>query len=185
MANLNLLAILIGCALPCLPGCESTASTSQPPARSATLDDPPSFGFDATKMGKSFNGGPVPVGTTPLLLKYSEGFYRPASPNTIPHFKEFHAYFQRVISSVQQNWDKILDQEQLVVPSGTFVTITFVMNSNGEVARVVSHSPVGNSPAIEACVKAVATSGPFNSWSDKMVATLGKEQEMTFEFAYR
>jgi hypothetical protein len=108
MANLNLLAILIGCALPCLPGCESTASTSQPPARSATLDDPPSFGFDATKMGKSFNGGPVPVGTTPLLLKYSEGFYRPASPNTIPHFKEFHAYFQRVISSVQQNWDKIL-----------------------------------------------------------------------------
>jgi hypothetical protein len=100
-------------------------------------------------------------------------------------WKEYPDYLKYVIACVQRSWDQILDQDKIEVAPGTWATVTFVLSSKGEVARVVSHTPGGDSPAIQACMTAIVTSGPYGPWTKEMVAVLGNEQKMTFAFSYQ
>jgi hypothetical protein len=100
-------------------------------------------------------------------------------------WSNYGVYMQRLIEEVQVSWDKILAQSQISAPSGTQVTVTFRLNSKGEITAIVSHQSEIQGPAVEACMSAITTPAPYGAWSEDMVSVLGNEQEMTFLFFYQ
>jgi hypothetical protein len=99
-------------------------------------------------------------------------------------WSNYGVYMQRLIETVQVSWDSIVDQSNIRPPSGTIVTVTFILNSKGEIAKFIRHTPDGQAPAIDACVSGIANPAPYGPWTDDMIAVLGDEQEMTFTFYY-
>ncbi len=105
-------------------------------------------------------------------------------PSVNVQWSNYGTYMQRLISTVQVSWDTIIDQNEIRPISGTEVSVTFVLNSDGEITRIVRHTPEGRAPAIDACVRAITAPSPYGPWTREMIATLGTEQEMTFTFYY-
>jgi hypothetical protein len=112
--------------------------------------------------------GTANVGPTALNAKWSN----------------YGVYMQRLIETVQISWDNIVDQSNIRPTSGTIVTVTFILNSKGEIAKIVKHTPDGQAPAIDACVSGIANPAPYGPWTEDMIAVLGDEQEITFTFYY-
>jgi len=100
-------------------------------------------------------------------------------------WSNYGVYMQRLIETVQLSWDHILEQSGIYPSPGTMVSVTFVLNSKGEIARIVSHKPEDSAPAIDACVSAITAPAPYGPWTDDMTSVLGTEQEMTFTFLYQ
>lgn len=105
-------------------------------------------------------------------------------PSVNAQWANYGAYMYKVISTVQISWDTIVDQSEIRPISGTEVSVTFVLNSDGKIARIVHHTPEGQAPAIDACVRAITDPSPYGPWTKEMIATLGTEQEITFTFYY-
>jgi hypothetical protein len=99
-------------------------------------------------------------------------------------WSNYGVYMQRLIETVQVSWDNIIDQSNIRPSSGTIVTVTFVLNSKGEIARIVKHTPDGQAPAIDACMSGITNPAPYGPWTDDMIAVLGTDQEITFTFYY-
>jgi len=96
-------------------------------------------------------------------------------------------YLQRFIESVQIQWEKILRESGVSPNSGTMVEVKFVLNSKGEISKIIHVNPSAGMPdaAIHACPAAIETPAPYGPWTDDMIATLGSEQELTFVFYYQ
>lgn len=100
-------------------------------------------------------------------------------------WSNYGEYLKRLIEEVQVSWDKILDQSQISVPPGTQVSVTFRLNSKGEIVAIVNHQSDIQGPAVESCMSAITTPAPYGPWTDDMIAMLGNDQEMTFLFFYQ
>lgn len=93
-------------------------------------------------------------------------------------------YMQKLIETVDSQWQRILDQSNITPPAGTKVTVVFRLDAKGEVAEIVKVSGGGGRSAQDACVSAIVARAPYGAWSADMIGVLGESQEITFNFFY-
>jgi hypothetical protein len=100
-------------------------------------------------------------------------------------WSEYGRYLQQLIEAVQFQWERLLISGKIYPPGGTTVTVKFILNSEGNIARIVSVDNKSTDRAERACVSAITDRAPYGVWPDDMKAVLGTEQELTFTFYYQ
>jgi len=99
-------------------------------------------------------------------------------------WSEYGSYLQKLIETVQIQWERLIVQSSVYPPPGTIVRVTFIINDKGEITDIAPGDGEAPLQAKRACVSAITARAPYGKWSDDMVAVLGHEQEMTFSFYY-
>ena len=94
-------------------------------------------------------------------------------------------YLRRLIDTVQLQWERIIIDRKVLAPSGTFVVVKFILNSEGKIARIVNVDNHSTDSGAGACVSGITDRAPYGPWTDDMKASLGEEQELTFAFHYQ
>lgn len=102
-----------------------------------------------------------------------------------PKWSEYGAYLQKMIDGVQAQWERNILNLTAAPSSGTSVRVKFVLNSEGNIASVLSADGTANELATRASVNAITDRAPYGEWTKEMKAALGSEQEMTFTFYYQ
>ncbi len=100
-------------------------------------------------------------------------------------WSSYGAYLQRMIDTVQIQWERLILQQSANPAQGSTVTVKFVMNSEGKITRIAGVESTAKEPATRACVSAITDRAPYGPWTDAMKTVLGAEQEMTFTFYYQ
>ena len=100
-------------------------------------------------------------------------------------WSNYGAYLKKLIDIVQMQWENILISGKIYPPSGSTVTVTFVLDSEGKIARIVNVENKSSEQAAHACASAITDRAPYGPWTADMIAMLGKQQEMTFTFYYQ
>jgi hypothetical protein len=100
-------------------------------------------------------------------------------------WSNYGQYLQQLIETVQIQWERILTQSNVYPPSGTKVSVKFVLNKKGEISRILNVDGDAGDQGKRACASAITARAPYGPWTDDMVAMLGDEQEMTFTFFYQ
>ena len=100
-------------------------------------------------------------------------------------WSNYGVYLQRMIETVQIQWDRILLSSSLYPPSGTTVTVSFRMDSDGKITTIIDVKNTSSDQGKEACISAITARSPYGKWSDDMIAVLGDSQDMTFTFYYQ
>jgi hypothetical protein len=100
-------------------------------------------------------------------------------------WSNYGAYLQRMIDTVQIQWERIVIDQKANPVVGSSVTVKFVMDDEGRIARIISVETTANETASRACVSAITDRAPYGPWTDDMKAVLGNQQEMTFTFYYQ
>ena len=100
-------------------------------------------------------------------------------------WSNYGAYLQRMIDTVQIEWERLILQQFANPAIGSMVTIKFVMNTEGKIVDIGVEQSTANETATRACVSAVTNRMPYGPWTDDMRAVLGERQEMTFTFHYQ
>ena len=90
-----------------------------------------------------------------------------------------------MIDTVQIQWERLILSMSAMPAGGSMVTVKFVMNDEGQIARIVNVDTTAGEMGSRACVSAITDRAPYGSWTDDMKAVLGAEQEMTFTFYYQ
>jgi hypothetical protein len=93
-------------------------------------------------------------------------------------------YLDRMADAVQAEWDNLLNNSNSLPPSGTYVTVTFHLNSDGNIAKIVKVEGNAGDLGQKYCESAITDRASFGKWTSDMVAMLGTEQELTFTFYY-
>ncbi|MSU51565.1 MAG: hypothetical protein EXS37_21160 [Opitutus sp.] len=100
-------------------------------------------------------------------------------------WSNYGAYLQRMIDTVQIQWERLILQQSANPIVGSTVTVKFVMNDEGRITMIVNVDSTANETASRACVSAITDRAPYGTWTDDMKAMLGAQQEMTFTFYYQ
>jgi hypothetical protein len=100
-------------------------------------------------------------------------------------WSNYGVYVQRMIETVQIQWDRILLSNTFYPPQGTTVTVKFRMDSEGKITSIVDVKNTSNDQGKEACISAIKARSPYGKWSDDMIAVLGESQDITFTFYYQ
>ncbi|CAM2806619.1 TonB C-terminal domain-containing protein [Rariglobus hedericola] len=93
-------------------------------------------------------------------------------------------YMQKFIESVQIQWQRIIGQSNIYPTAGTKVVVKFIMDSKGDIPKIVSVESSGGRAAKDACVSAIVARAPYGAWPEDMIGVLGTSQEITFTFQY-
>jgi len=100
-------------------------------------------------------------------------------------WSEYGEYLQRLVESVQIQWERILTQSKVYPTSGTRVVVKFELNSKGQVSRILGVEGTAGELSQSSCVSAITERAPYGDWSEDMMRVLGSEQELTFTFYYQ
>ncbi|HXA14596.1 MAG TPA: hypothetical protein VNW23_05670 [Opitutaceae bacterium] len=100
-------------------------------------------------------------------------------------WSNYGEYLQRLIDTVQAEWDNLLNNSNASPPSGTHVLVTFLLNSDGNVSKIVKVDGNAGDLGQKYCVSAITDRGTYGKWTADMVAMMGSEQELTFTFYYQ
>jgi hypothetical protein len=100
------------------------------------------------------------------------------------HFSEFGDYLQELIDIVQIQWERILTSASVSPKSSTHVTITFRINSRGQIAEILKVDGDAGEYGTNAALSAIREPAPYRAWTREMVAVLGDDQVITFGFYY-
>ena len=100
-------------------------------------------------------------------------------------FSNYGAYLQKMVEIVQVQFDRLNDESRIYPPSGSIVIVKFILNDQGQIARIISVENKATDAAARLCTSAITIPSPYGPWTDDMKAMLGKEQELTYEFFYR
>ena len=100
-------------------------------------------------------------------------------------FSNYGAYLQKMIEVVQAQFDRLNEESRIYPPSGSIIIVKFILNDEGNIARIVSIQSKATEAAAKLCTSAITIPSPYGPWTDDMKAVLGKEQELTYEFFYR
>jgi hypothetical protein len=100
-------------------------------------------------------------------------------------WSNYGEYLQRMINTVQIQWECDLLEQKANPASGSAVTVKFVMNDEGQIVEIKVEQTTASEIATRACVNAITARMPYGSWTDEMKAVLGHKQEMTFTFHYQ
>ena len=100
-------------------------------------------------------------------------------------WSSYGEYLKKFIETVQVQWERIIDQANSYPTPGTTVTVTFRMDSSGDITEIMKVESSGGRAAKDACVSAIVARKPYGAWTEDMMAALGKSQEITFTFLYQ
>lgn len=93
-------------------------------------------------------------------------------------------YIQRLIETVQREWDNILSGDTHP-PAGTTVMVKFVLTSDGKISQIIDVNSTSTEQGRQACLAAITNPSPYGKWTNEMISVLGNEQELTFMFYYQ
>jgi hypothetical protein len=102
-----------------------------------------------------------------------------------PKWDPFAAYIHKMMDLVQAQWARILVDSRTRLPSGTYVTVKFTMDLHGRVTEITDVANNSSDPGTRSCLTAVSATAPYGEWTNDMVASLGKSQEILFKFHYK
>jgi hypothetical protein len=105
-----------------------------------------------------------------------------------PRWTSYGIYLKGVTSSIQAQWNEIREENLNAITDGSTVSVAFILNSDGQVSRVLDHDDHGTQAStytIHACIQAVGDGAPYALWTDEMIAALGKEQKIVVTFFVR
>jgi hypothetical protein len=97
----------------------------------------------------------------------------------------FASYVQRLVDTVQIQWERVLLEGKIYPRSGSSVAVTFTLDSSGRVVRIVKVDNSSTDAAARACINGITDRAPYGAWTDEMRAALGEEQTLTLTFFYR
>lgn len=100
------------------------------------------------------------------------------------HWSSYAEYLQRLIESVQVEWDRILMNSATYPPHGSTVTVKFIIDSKGRIKTIVDVQSTSSDQGKTACEAAITDRSPYGVWTADMIAMLGEQQELTFTFLY-
>lgn len=100
-------------------------------------------------------------------------------------WSEYGEYLRKMFDAIQFQWERLILNLSAMPANGTNVTVKFVLNSEGNIATVVSVNGTASETATRACVSAITERAPYGTWTDDMRAALGDKQEMTLVFLYQ
>ena len=100
-------------------------------------------------------------------------------------WSNYGAYLQRLVDTVQIQWERILIESKVYPPPGSTVSVKFILNSEGKVTKIVNVENKSSDQGSRACVSGITDRAPYGPWTDDMKAMLGEQQEMTFTFYYQ
>lgn len=101
-------------------------------------------------------------------------------------WSNYGGYLKRMVDTIQIQWERILLESRVYPPAGTTVSVKFVLDADGRIARILDvQNDSQNEPAARACVSGIKDRAPYGPWTEDMKAMLGTEQEMTFTFLYQ
>lgn len=100
-------------------------------------------------------------------------------------WSNYGQYLQKLIDTVQIQWDDLNEKSRVSPPTGTKITVRFRLEATkGAISEIIESDGNGGTQATRICVSAITERSPFGKWTDDMVAMLGDSQEMTFTFYY-
>lgn len=100
-------------------------------------------------------------------------------------WSNYGAYLQRMIETVQLQWERIIIEQKANPVVGSLVAVKFVMNDEGRIVDIGVVETSANDTATRAAVSAITDRAPYGPWTDDMKAALGDKQEITFTFYYQ
>jgi hypothetical protein len=100
-------------------------------------------------------------------------------------WSNYGAYLQKMIDTVQIQWERLILAMSAMPAGGSTVTVKFIMNDEGRITNIVHVESTANETASRACVSAITDRAPYGTWTDDMKAVLGAQQELTFTFHYQ
>ena len=101
------------------------------------------------------------------------------------HWSNYGAYLQRLVDSVQIQFQKLTDESKIYPPSGTIVTVKFRLDKEGKISEIISvDAGGGGQQSASVCTSAITTRAPYGKWTEDMVAMLGETTEFTWKFYY-
>ena len=100
-------------------------------------------------------------------------------------WSSYGAYLQKMIETVQVQWERLVLQLTANPAVGSTVKVRFVMDDKGNIDRILGVESTASETAKRACISAIRDRMPYGDWTDDMKAVLGTEQEMTFTFYYQ
>ena len=100
------------------------------------------------------------------------------------HFSQFGDYLQELIDIVQIQWERILTSSSVAPKPTTHVMISFRITSNGEIAEILKVEGDAGEYGTNAALSAIRERAPYRPWTREMVAVLGNDQVITFNFYY-
>lgn len=100
-------------------------------------------------------------------------------------WSSYGQYLQELIETVQSQWDRILIQSKVYPKSGSKVIVSFILNDQGDITRILGVEGTGNDLAKQSCVSAITDRAPYGEWTEDMKSVLGEQQQMTFTFYYQ
>ncbi len=100
-------------------------------------------------------------------------------------WSNYGAYLQKMIETVQIQWERILIESRSYPVSGTTVKVVFRMDSEGSISQIVNVEGTAGNQFEKVCTSAITARAPYGAWTDDMKAVLGESQEMTFTFYYQ
>ena len=100
-------------------------------------------------------------------------------------WSNYAPYLQRLIDTVQVQWERLLAESRLYPAVGTSVKVVFRLNSEGKISQIVSVDGTAGLQAEKTCTNAIASKAPYGAWTKEMIALLGESQELTFTFYFQ
>ena len=100
-------------------------------------------------------------------------------------WSNYGTYLQKMVEIIQVQFDRLNDESRITPPPGSMVTVKFILNSEGKIARIISVESKATDAAARTCTSSITIPSPFGPWTDDMKALLGEEQEMIFTFYYQ
>ena len=100
-------------------------------------------------------------------------------------WSNYGAYLQRMIDTVQIQWERTLLKQKEKLVMGSSVTVKFVINDEGRIVKIDVVDTTAGDTATRACVNAITDRMPYGPWTDDMKSVLGTQQEMKFRFCYQ
>jgi len=100
------------------------------------------------------------------------------------HWSKFGVYQQKLIETVQIQWEDLLERSKTHPPSGSKATVKFRLNSKGEISEIIDADGNGGTQFTSICTSAITDRAPYGPWSDDMLAILGDSWVLTFTFYY-
>jgi hypothetical protein len=100
-------------------------------------------------------------------------------------WSNYGMYLQKMVETIQVQFDKLNDESRIYPPVGSMVTVKFILDSEGKIARIISVESKATDAAARTCTSSITIPSPYGPWTDDMKAMLGEEQEMTFDFYYQ
>ena len=99
-------------------------------------------------------------------------------------FSEFGEYEQQFYSALQVGWyNEVAFYKPL--DSGTQVSISFILKSDGSIDSVTVLSSSAGLIATTICESAIAKRSPFRPWTQDMIQVFGDQKELRVRFYYR